>query len=241
VIYGLGIISLKIDREESSMIRERFQRCKILFGEEDFAKIQKAKILILGVGGVGSYTLDCLWRSGVENITIVDYDRYDKSNQNRQIGSEAIGELKTEVLKKLYPTITTINQKMDIAWVDSFNFEPYDLIIDSADTTKVKIELAKRYYKKLIMSMGSAKRFDSSKIEVASIWKSHGDALARKIRNELKKAKFDRNFTVVFSPEEDRCRDKGSFVGVTGTFGLTICSEAIKRVIKFGYNSPKNI
>jgi tRNA A37 threonylcarbamoyladenosine dehydratase len=91
------------------------------------------------------------------------------------------------------------------------------------------------------MSMGSAKRFDSSKIEVASIWKSHGDALARKIRNELKKAKFDRNFTVVFSPEEDRCRDKGSFVGVTGTFGLTICSEVIKRVIKFGYNSPKNI
>jgi len=211
---------------------DRFQRCELLFGEEDFAKIQRAKILILGVGGVGSYALDCLWRSGVGDITIVDYDRFDETNQNRQIGSEAVGELKTEVLKKLYPTITAINQKMDMAWVANFDFEPYDIIIDSADTTKVKIEIAKRCYKKLIMSTGSAKRFDTSKIEVASIWKSHGDALAKKIRNELKKVKFNRNFTVVFSPEEDRCRDKGSFVGVTGAFGLTICSEAIKKILK---------
>jgi tRNA A37 threonylcarbamoyladenosine dehydratase len=204
----------------------------MLFGKENFIKLQKAKILILGVGGVGGYVLDCLYRSGVTDITIIDYDTYDETNQNRQIGSEAIGELKTEVLKKLYPTITAINQKMDMAWVWEFNFEPYDLIIDSADTTRVKIELAKKVYKKLIMSTGSAKRFDSSKIEVASIWKTSGDALARKIRNELKKVKFDRNFTVVFSPEEDRCKDKGSCVAVTGAFGLTICSEAIKKILK---------
>ncbi|HIO96136.1 MAG TPA: tRNA threonylcarbamoyladenosine dehydratase [Campylobacterales bacterium] len=210
----------------------RFERCRMLFGAEDFEKIQKAKILILGVGGVGSYALDCLWRSGVSDITIVDYDHYDETNQNRQIGAEAVGELKVNALKKLYPTITTINQQMDMQWVASFDFEPYDIIIDSADTTKVKIELAKKVYKKLIMSTGSAKRFDTSKIEVASIWKTSGDALARKIRNELKKARFNRNFTVVFSPEEDRCKDKGSFVAVTGAFGLTICSEVIKRVIK---------
>ena len=210
----------------------RYQRCEMLFGEENFAKIQKTKILILGVGGVGSYALDCLWRTGVSDITIIDYDTYDETNQNRQIGSEAVGELKTEALKKLYPTITTINQQMDMAWVESFDFEPYDLIIDAADTTKVKIEIAKKVYKKLIMSTGSAKRFDASKIEVGSIWKTSGDALARKIRNELKKAKFDRNFIVVFSPEEDRCKEKGSFVGVTGAFGLTICSEAIKKILK---------
>jgi len=210
----------------------RFERCAMLFGEENFAKIQQAKILILGVGGVGSYALDCLWRSGVSDITIIDYDRYDETNQNRQIGAEAVGELKTKTLKKLYPTITPIHQKMDMAWVAQFDFEPYDLIIDAADTTKVKIEIAKKCYKKLIMSTGSAKRFDSSKIEVASIWKSHGDALARKIRNELKRAKFDRNFTVVFSPEEDQCKEKGSCVAVTGAFGLTICSEAIKRIVQ---------
>ena len=210
----------------------RYQRCKMLFGEEDFKKIQQAKILILGVGGVGSYALDCLWRTGVSNITILDYDRFDETNQNRQIGSEAIGEYKTKALKERYPTITTINQKMDMAWVESFDFDPYDIIIDAADTTRVKIEVAKRCYKKLIMSTGSAKRFDTSQIQVGSIWKSSGDALARKIRNELKKAKFDRNFTVVYSPEEDRCKEKGSFVGVTGAFGLTICSEAIKKILK---------
>ncbi|MEA1952843.1 MAG: ThiF family adenylyltransferase [Campylobacterota bacterium] len=210
----------------------RFERCRMLFGEENFKKIQSSNILILGIGGVGGYALDCLYRSGVGSITILDYDTFDETNQNRQIGSQAVGESKIETLAKLYPGINTIHQQMDMAWVASFDFTPYDIIIDAADTSKVKIELAKKEYKKLIMSVGSAKRFETNKIEVASIWKTHGDALARKIRNELKKAKFDRNFTVVFSPEEDRCRDKGSFVGVTGAFGLTICSEVIKRVLK---------
>lgn len=213
------------------MALERFKRCKELFGKEDFAKIQKAKIIILGVGGVGSYALDCLYRSGISDITIVDYDHYDITNQNRQIGSEALGELKTTRLKELYPNIRTITQKIDIAWVESFDFSSHDLIIDACDTTKVKIELAKKEYKKLIMSVGSAKRFDASKIEVASIWKTHGDALASKIRTELKKAKFDRNFTVVFSSEAARCKEKGSFVGVTGSFGLMICSEVIKKIL----------
>ena len=210
----------------------RFERCRNLFGEEDFAKIQKSRILILGVGGVGSYALDCLYRSGVENITILDYDTFDESNRNRQIGADAVGEKKLDVFARLYPNITTIEQKMDMAWVADFDFEPYDIVIDAADTTKVKLEVAKKCYKKLIMSVGSAKRYDASKIEVASIWKTHGDALARKIRNELKRAKFDRNFTVVFSPEEDKCKDKGSFVGVTGAFGLTICSEVVKKIVK---------
>ena len=210
----------------------RYSRCKTLFGEDDFNKLQNSNIIILGVGGVGGHTLDCLYRSGITNITIVDYDKYDESNQNRQIGSHAVGEDKLTVLKQLYPDIKTIHQKMDLEWLDNFDFEPFDIIVDSADTTKVKIELAKKEYKKLIMSLGSAKRYDTTKIEVASIWKSHGDALGRKIRYELKKAKFDRNFTVVFSPEEDKCKDKGSCIAVTGAFGLTICSEVIKRVLK---------
>jgi len=209
----------------------RYERCRELFGEENFAKLQEAQVLILGVGGVGGHALDCLYRSGVVNITIIDYDSYEISNQNRQIASDAIGETKTVVLAQRYKGIRAINQKMDMAWVESFDFSAYDIIIDAADTTKVKIEIAKKEYKKVIMSLGSAKRYDSSKIEVASIWKSHGDALGRKIRNELKKAKFDRNFTVVFSPEEDRCKEKGSCIAVTGAFGLTICSEAIKRII----------
>ena len=210
----------------------RFERCRMLFGDEDFKKLQKSKILILGVGGVGSYALDCLYRSGVSDITILDFDVYDESNQNRQIGSEAVGEVKVERLKELYPEVKTINQRMDMVWVASFDFEPYDLVIDAADSTKVKIEVAKKCFNKLIMALGSAKRYDASKIEVASIWKTHGDALARKIRTELKRAKFDRNFLVVFSPEDDKCKEKGSCVAVTGSVGLTVCSEAIKRILK---------
>ncbi len=210
----------------------RFSRCRMLFGDEDFLKLQNAKILILGVGGVGSYALDCLYRSGVSDITILDYDTFDETNQNRQIGSEAVGMVKVERLQELYPEVKTINQRMDMAWVAGFDFKPYDLVIDAADTTKVKIEVAKKCYKKLIMALGSAKRYDANKVEVASIWKTHGDALARKIRNELKRAKFDRNFTVVFSPEEDKCKEKGSCVAVTGAVGLTVCSEVIKRILK---------
>jgi len=210
----------------------RFDRCRVLFGEDGFKKLQNSSVIILGVGGVGSYALDCLYRSGVGDITIVDYDIYDESNRNRQIGSDcAVGECKVSTLSKLYPGIKTIKQKMDIAWVESFDFSQYDLIIDSADTTRVKIELAKREYKKLIMSMGSAKRIDPTRVQYSSIWKSRGDALARKIRNELKRARFDRNFTVVFSDEEPKCKDKGSFVAVTGTFGLTLCSLAIRRLL----------
>ena len=210
----------------------RFERCRMLFGEEGFTKIQKAKILILGVGGVGSYALDCLYRSGVSDITILDFDVYDESNQNRQIGSEAVGESKVETLAKLYPGIKTINLRMNMVWAKSFNFEPYDLVIDAADSTMVKIEVAKKCFNKLIMALGSAKRYDASKIEVASIWDTYNDKLARKIRNELRRAQFDKNFTVVFSPEDDKCKEKGSCVAVTGAVGLTVCSEVIKKVLK---------
>jgi len=210
----------------------RFERCRMLFGDENFEKLQNAKILILGVGGVGSYALDCLYRSGVNDITILDFDVYDETNQNRQIGSEAVGEVKVERLKELYPGIKTINQRMNMVWVAGFDFEPYDLVIDAADSTYVKIEVAKKCYKKLIMALGSAKRWDTNKIEVASIWNTHGDALARKIRTELKRAKFTKKFTVVFSPEDDKCKEKGSCVAVTGAVGLTVCSEAIKKILK---------
>ncbi len=208
----------------------RYQRCQILFGDEAMQKFAKTKILILGVGGVGSYALDGLYKTGFKDITILDYDTYDETNLNRQIGVE-VGKCKVETLAKLYPSIKTIKQKMDIEWVKSFDFEPYDIIIDAADTTVVKVEVAKRCYKKLIMALGSAKRYDFTKIEVSKIFKTHTDPFARKIRNELKRAKFNKNFTVVFSTEEPKCKEKGSCVAVTGAFGLAICSEVIKRVL----------
>ena len=110
----------------------RFTRCRDLFGG-DFEKLRRAKVLILGVGGVGSFALDCLYRSGVHHITIVDFDRYEPSNQNRQIGSEAVGEVKVEVLAKRYPGIKAIKKRIDKEWIERLDCETYDVILDCID------------------------------------------------------------------------------------------------------------
>jgi len=211
----------------------RHERIKQLLGD-DFAKIQDAKVLLLGVGGVGGHCLDCLYRSGVEHITIVDYDTYDESNQNRQIHSELHeGELKVEALKKHYPNIEIINVKVEEPWVKEFDFSSYDIVLDAIDNTRAKLALAQACYKKLISSFGSAKRLDPTKIQVADIWKSAGDPLGKKIRRELKRRNFKSKYTVIFSSEEAVQIDtKGSFVGVTASFGLLMCSEAIKKIRK---------
>jgi len=199
---------------------------------EDFEKLKKAKVLLIGVGGVGSFCLDCLYRSGVGNITIVDFDLFDITNQNRQIGSENIGEKKVEVLKRLYPGICAIEAKIDEEWVENFDFSKYDLVLDAIDDIKAKVALAKKVSNKLISSTGSARKCDPTKIEVCSIWKTYGDPFAKKIRYELKKAGFKGDFLAIFSPEAPVCKDKGSFVAVTGSFGLALCSKAIEIILK---------
>lgn len=208
----------------------RYDRCKKIF-EDDFSKLQNAKIIILGVGGVGGYALDCLYRSGVTDITIVDFDIFDETNQNRQIGSDAIGISKVEHLKNLYPNIKTINKKIDLDWLKTFDMGEFDLILDAIDDIKPKIEIIRKYYKKLISTTGSAKRIDSSKIEYINIFKTYNDPFAKKIREELKKIKFNKNFKVIFSSELSRCKDMGSFVGVTGSFGLFMCSITIQKIL----------
>lgn len=209
---------------------DRFQRCKMLFGDK-FEQIVDLKIIILGVGGVGSHALDCLYRSGVKDITIVDYDTFDITNQNRQIGSENIGEIKVEVLQKLYPNIKIKNEKITKQWVwDSFLFD-YDFVFDAIDDIYPKVELIKKYYKTIITTSGSAKRVDSTKIQYISIWKTSNDPFIRKIRNLLKKDGFKKKLNVVFSSEEAICKNKGSFIGVTASFGLTMCSVAINKIL----------
>lgn len=210
----------------------RYTRSRLLFGD-DFEKLQNAKILLLGVGGVGSYCLDCLYRSGVTDITIVDYDVYDETNQNRQMWSELHeGESKVMALKEHYPEVVAIDKKIDKEWIDTFDFEPYDLVLDAIDDIHAKLALAQKCYKKLISSVGSAKRLDPTKIEVSTIWKTHGDRFGAKIRYELKKRRFNKKYTVVFSSEPARIKEKGSFMGVTAAFGLTLASVAIQRLME---------
>jgi len=149
------------------------------------------------------------------------------ANQNRQIGSENLDELKVEVHARMYPGVKPLAQKIDPKWVEEFDFEPYDLIIDAIDDVDAKVALIKKTYKKLISSMGSAKQTDPTKIEVANIWNTHSDKFAKKIKERLKKDRFSKNVKVVFSTEHAKCKEKGSFCGVTGAFGLTLCSLAI--------------
>jgi len=208
----------------------RYERCRMLMGE-DFEKLRSAKVLLLGVGGVGSFCLDCLFRSGVEEITIVDFDRYDETNQNRQIGSDRVGAVKVHRLAELYPTVTPIEAKIDAEWVENFDFEPFDLVLDAIDDIKAKIALAHKTWPKLISATGGARKLDPTKIEIASIWKTHGDPFARKIRYELKKSGFKEDYQALFSPESPKCTQKGSFVGVTGSFGLAMCSAAVRKIL----------
>jgi tRNA A37 threonylcarbamoyladenosine dehydratase len=210
---------------------DKYDRCKKIFGN-DFEQLQKTKVIILGVGGVGAHALDCLYRSGITNITIVDYDIYEVSNQNRQIGSEnALNQLKVSHLKTIYPNIIAINAKIDLQWLDENDLDKYDIILDAIDDIKPKVQIIKRYYKKLISTTGSAKRIDPTQIEYINIWKTFNDPFAKKIREELKKIGFKKNFKVIFSQELPKCKELGSFVAVTGSFGLAMCSKAIEKIL----------
>lgn len=208
---------------------DRYSRVRKILGE-DFEKLQHAKVLLFGVGGVGSICLDALFRSGVNDITIVDFDRYDITNQNRQLGSEAVGEVKVKRMKTLYPTVTPIEQMVTPSWIEAFNFEPYDIVIDAIDDMPSKVAIAHKASHKLISSSGGAKKIDPTRVRYTSVWKTHGDALAKKFRYELKKSGFNKDFLTVFSDEEPNCKELGSLMCVTGTFGFTLASLAIRRL-----------
>jgi len=211
---------------------QKYARSIMLFGEDNFKKIQKSRVLILGVGGVGSFALDSLYNTGLSDILIVDYDVYEESNQNRQLGSVGnIGRSKVEVLKEKYPKIKILEKKIDQDWISSFDFEPFDCILDCIDEVLTKIHLILKCHKKLLSTSGSAKRIDASKLEYISIWKTYNDPFIRKIRKGLKKRGFSGKYKVVFSPQEPLCEGKGSFEAVTASFGLMLSSIAIQKII----------
>lgn len=222
-------------------MKKCFARTLPLFKESGFQKLQNSKVLILGVGGVGGFALDCLYRTGVGEICIIDFDCFEESNQNRQIGSlEGIGRKKVEVLAEKYKGVVAIDSKVTQGFIDSFDFSPYDIIIDAVDDIDAKITLALKItnHKEqtlkpiLLSSMGSAKKLDPAQIQFAPIWKSYGDKFARKLREGLKKCGFKGSFMVAFSPEEPKCKELGSFSGVTASFGLRLASEAVKIILQ---------
>lgn len=210
---------------------DRFTRSRWLFGD-DFKKLEEAKILVCGVGGVGGMCLDALARAGVGKIVAIDKDIFDITNQNRQIYSEAVGGVKVKEFEKRYKNITGICELITPEFVKNFDFSEFDLVVDAVDDMTAKVAIANKTGDKLIASMGGAKRIDATAIKVASVWKTHSDPFARKFRNELKKSGFKGDFEVVFSTELPLCKPLGSFMGVTAVFGLNLASLAVKKLLK---------
>lgn len=217
----------------NEVVIDRFSRSRLLFGE-DFARLQSAKILICGCGGVGGAAIEALYRSGAVNLSVIDCDRFEITNQNRQFGSEHVGELKCEVFARKFKGVTPIAARIDQEFLSEFDLGKFDFVIDAIDDVGAKIALALRCSEVgagFVSSMGGAKRLDPSRIEIRSIWQTQGDPLARKIRYELRKRGFADDFDVVCSSEPPRVKSMGSFMGVTASFGLFIASYVVRRLI----------
>lgn len=189
-------------------------RLESLIGNENIEKIKKLKVLVLGLGGVGGYTVESLVRCGVSNITLVDGDVIKPSNINRQIiaTSRNNNKYKTKEWKKRIKLINRdaivniINTHITEDNIEILFSDNYDYIIDACDSSKVKVLLIKMCHEKgikLISSMGTANKLDASKIVVTTLDKTESDPLARKLRSELKNHKeLMKDVTVVSSTEK---------------------------------------
>ncbi len=214
-----------------------FTRVRALIGDETLEKIQQKKILLVGVGGVGGYTLEALVRSGFKNITIIDGDVIQESNLNRQIITtrDNIGYKKVLEAKK---RVLLINEDVNIEVRDIFlrqdNFlevvrNEYDYIIDACDDIKIKVELI-RYAQdkgiKIITCLGTGRKLQVSSLEITKLNKTFNDPLAKKLRYQLKKENISLNIPVVFSREEalETKGELGSMVFVPAVAGIYLAN-----------------
>ena len=221
-----------------------FDRFKLLV-EDKFSKINKLKILILGVGGVGGYVAESISRCGVVDITIVDNDIVDITNLNRQIIAlhSNIGEKKVDVLKNRILDINPSSKvtSFDIFYnydnKDSIFIKDYDYVIDCCDTVKSKEILIRECIKrniKIISSMGAGYKFDPSKIKIEKLKKTSYDKIARILRYNLKDNKDCLEIPVVYSTEivEKKGNTIASNSYIPAIFGLYITSYIIKEIME---------
>ena len=162
-------------------MNDRFTRIKWLVSEENFNKISQTKVLVCGLGGVGGMCVDALYRSGFQNLTLIDADKFEITNQNRQIHSENLGEEKAKVFARIY-NAKGIVSKIDNEFLATFDLSEFDLIIDAIDDIPAKVALANLIdFKRqiFISSTGGARKLDPTRIKTTSIFKTHGDALAK--------------------------------------------------------------
>ncbi len=224
---------------------DQFERLKLLLGQENIKKIFNSTVLIIGLGGVGSYAVEALVRSGIKKIILVDSDKIDITNLNRQLMTNYnnIGEYKTEALKN---RIKTINKFIEVECINEFiskdNIDKLfkrkiDYVIDACDTVNTKKEIIRKCVKnkiKFISSMGVGNKMDPSKLKIVDIRKTSYDPISKVIRKMIKDEKINNKIPVVFSDEKPiKVKEKiGSNSFIPAIAGLLCASYVINDVIK---------
>ena len=221
-----------------------FDREISLIGEDSYLKLKASNILIIGLGGVGGYALEALVRSGIENITIVDYDIIDITNLNRQIISSTnnIGKLKTEEWKKRILSINSnvkvniINKKIDENNILELFNEDYDFIIDACDTMIVKKLLIKYSLERninLITVCGMGKKLNPNLVEIIPLSKTNYDPIAKSLRKYVKEENIKEKIICICSKEQPINNDKviASMTIVPSTAGILAADYVIKNII----------
>lgn len=239
------------------MQSEWLQRTELLVKEEGIERLQNANILIIGLGGVGSFAAEFLVRSGIGNLTIVDGDTVDITNINRQLPAlnSTIGKNKTDVVAE---RILDINPEINLKKINEFlepermeeilTQEKFDYVLDCIDSLSPKLALiitCKRKKIKLVSAMGAGGKTDPSKVMVRDISKTNNCFLAKQIRKKLKKEQIHKGFRCVFSTEiqdenslkiTDGSNYKKSFYGtisyMPAIFGLYAAAEVIRFLLK---------
>lgn len=232
-----------------------FQRTELLIGKENLNKLQHSHIIVFGVGGVGGFAIEALVRSGIGEISIVDFDTVDLTNLNRQIiaTQDSIGKLKTSVMRdrllSINPNVIVHEFPEKFSMENSdlfFKNKKYDYIVDAIDLVTSKLalaEIAKNLSIPIISSMGTGNKIEPTMLEVADINKTSVCPLARVMRKELKNRGI-KKLKVIYSKElpkkpfnESGSREKkvnvGSIAFVPSTAGLIIASEIVKDLCNF--------
>ena len=216
-------------------------RTETLLGKEKLERIQKTRIMVIGLGGVGGTALSALYRSGFRHFVLVDNDKVDPSNLNRQImySNNDVGKLKTDVCKtKISEFCGEIDVKTINLYVDEVNaldlIKDVDFVVDAIDFVPGKIGIMKTCLEKnipFISSLGMAKRLDPQQVIQTTLNKTENDPLAKKIRYECRQRGLDlKKIPVVFSKENIIIDGKqlGSMMMVPSTAGLIISNYIIK-------------
>ena len=221
-----------------------YDRIIKLIGEDKLELIKSKHILLIGVGGVGSAALETLVRNGFQNIQIIDYDKVEESNLNRQIITDTsnIGELKVNAaykrMKLINPDINISCQAIKLTEDNLVTIldSGFDYVIDACDDINIKYELIRLSCKmdfKLIESMGTAKKIDPTKLSITYLDKTTYDPIAKILRKKLRDNKINKRVVVVSSTENIReCDGLGTLSLVPNTAGILLVSYIINDILK---------